>query len=225
MSEQTPSPPPPTPHSDRRRIALAALGGGLSVILLGAGALAVAGIARADSPSPSTSNSAQTPSGPGGPHDGWGGRPGWGMPGPGGLGGFGSLLGPGVGLGGALHGQVVVKTGDGSFQTFAGQRGTVTAVSATSISVKSEDGYEATYTVDKDTVVIGADKVTDLANNANVGVVAKVAGDSSSATRIIDLDAMMTKMRQFANQFGHGFRHGPWRSGAPKATPSPSSTS
>jgi hypothetical protein len=236
IGSEPPSPPPP--RGERRRIALAALGGGLSVILLGAAALVVSSVARADTPSPSASGS--TGDGSGATHapaprgtpspgstDGQG-RPGWHRQGPrpggfGGFGGFGSILGTGIGLGGTLHGTAVVKTRDGSYETVAGQRGTVTAVSATSISVKSEDGYQATYVVDKDTVVNGTEKITAVKQGDNVGVVATVDGGTSTATRVIDLDGLMATMQQFKDRF----EHGPWggKNGSPKASPSPSATS
>ena len=67
-----------------------------------------------------------------------------GMPGmPGGraqgLGGLGSLLG-----GTALHGEVTASA-NGSVQALLFQRGEVTAVSDTSITLKSSDGFTATY--------------------------------------------------------------------------------
>lgn len=159
--------------------------------------------------------------------------PGWHRPGFGGFGGFGGggILGPGIGLGGALHGTAVVKTRDGSFETVAAQRGTVTAVSATSISVKSDDQYQATYVIDKNTVVNGVDNVTDVKKGDNVAVVATVDGDKSTATRIVDLDGLMAKMQQFKDRFPHG----PWswdrggssggQSGSSKSSPKPSATS
>jgi len=57
----------------------------------------------------------------------------------GGLGGLGGLRG-----GAALHGNVTA-TIDGSVQALAFQRGQVTAVSATSITLKSSDGFVGTY--------------------------------------------------------------------------------
>ncbi|MDQ0691846.1 DUF5666 domain-containing protein [Arthrobacter sp. W4I7] len=52
-----------------------------------------------------------------------------------------------------LHSESVVKKADGTFQTILEQRGTVEAVSDTSITVKSEDGYSRTYTVNADTKI------------------------------------------------------------------------
>jgi hypothetical protein len=55
-----------------------------------------------------------------------------------------------------LHGESVVKKADGTFQTILEQRGTVEAVSDTSITVKSEDGYSRTYAVNADTKITTA---------------------------------------------------------------------
>jgi hypothetical protein len=136
MPDETPVSSPPT---DARRIALAAVGGGLSVILLAGGALAVAGAASADSENPSPAPSDATPPADRPPLGRLGGM-GMGMPG-----------GLGMGLGAALHGTAVVKNQDGAFETVAGQRGEVTAVSPTSIAVTSEDGYAMSYVVDDNT--------------------------------------------------------------------------
>ncbi|WP_457949195.1 hypothetical protein ACTAQI_01955 [Pseudarthrobacter sp. alpha12b] len=52
-----------------------------------------------------------------------------------------------------LHSEGVVKKADGTFQTVLEQRGTVESVSDSDITVKSEDGYSRTYTVNGDTKV------------------------------------------------------------------------
>ena len=52
-----------------------------------------------------------------------------------------------------LHSEGVVKKADGTFQTVLEQRGTVEAVSDTSITVRSEDGYSQTYTVNAETKI------------------------------------------------------------------------
>jgi hypothetical protein len=67
------------------------------------------------------------------------GAPGGGARGFGGLGGLGGALG-----GGALHG-TVTATVNGSARALLFQRGQVTAVSATSITLKSSDGFIGTY--------------------------------------------------------------------------------
>lgn len=60
--------------------------------------------------------------------------------------------GPGhrMGFGPPLHGDAVVKKDD-AYITVQRQRGEVTAVDESSITVKSEDGFEATYTIDSST--------------------------------------------------------------------------
>ncbi|MEP6696353.1 MAG: hypothetical protein ABJA34_05670 [Pseudonocardiales bacterium] len=56
-----------------------------------------------------------------------------------------------------VHGEFVVKGKDGKYVTAETQRGAVTAVSRTSITVRSADGFTATYAVTSDTKV-GKDK-------------------------------------------------------------------
>ena len=53
-----------------------------------------------------------------------------------------------------LHSQSVVKKADGTFETELSQQGTVEAVSETSVTVKSEDGFKQSYTINADTRVI-----------------------------------------------------------------------
>ncbi|GAY14039.1 hypothetical protein [Mycobacterium sp. shizuoka-1] len=72
-------------------------------------------------------------------HPAAGGPPGWGGPG-----------GPG-GVGRTVHGETVVSDGEGGFSTELTQTGDVTAASATSVTVRSADGYSQTYVLDADT--------------------------------------------------------------------------
>ncbi|WP_041938953.1 MULTISPECIES: DUF5666 domain-containing protein [Frankia] len=87
-----------------------------------------------------------------------------------------------------LHGEATIKTAKG-FQVVAGQRGKVTAISATAISLTSEDGYAATYVIDGDTR-FRADgkpaKATDIHPGATVTVRATVAGNTRTATAVAD---------------------------------------
>ncbi|MET3140608.1 UNVERIFIED_ORG: hypothetical protein ABIB19_001302 [Arthrobacter sp. UYEF10] len=53
-----------------------------------------------------------------------------------------------------LHSESVVKKADGTFETVLTQQGTVDAVSETSVTVKSEDGFTQTYAVNADTKII-----------------------------------------------------------------------
>ncbi|MEI8408959.1 MULTISPECIES: hypothetical protein [unclassified Kribbella] len=48
-------------------------------------------------------------------------------------------------FGDALHGEFVTAKDGGGYETIATQKGEVTAVSTTSITVKSADGYSRTY--------------------------------------------------------------------------------
>jgi hypothetical protein len=68
----------------------------------------------------------------------------------GGPGGLGSLLN-----GTALHGEVTAPA-NGSVQALVFQRGEVTAVSATSITLKSSDGFTGTYGLTPATTLTGA---------------------------------------------------------------------
>jgi hypothetical protein len=108
------------------------------------------------------------------------------------------------GIGGALHGEFVVQKDGGGYQTVATQRGSVTAVSKDSITVKSDDGYSRTYKVDADTLVNSArDGIASIKTGSAVNVRAVVADNTATATVINDGSA-----RDAAGQ-KWGFKHGP----------------
>lgn len=108
------------------------------------------------------------------------------------------------GLGGALHGEFVVPKDGGGYQTIATQRGSVTAVSKDSITVKSDDGYSRTYKVAAETLVNSArDGIASIKTGSKVTVSAVVADNSATATTINDGTA-----RDAAGQ-KWGFKHGP----------------
>ena len=89
----------------------------------------------------------------------------------------------GLGAGGALHGEAVVP-GDGTAtRTVVFQRGTVTAVTADKLTVKSTDGYSATYTIGAESRDRLANKVSTLATGDEVTVVA--AKDGNETLRIL----------------------------------------
>jgi hypothetical protein len=119
--------------------------------------------------------------------------------GPLGFGGFG-----GGRFGGIVHGQVVVPKSGGGYQTLDVQQGTVTAVSSTSITVKSSDGYTATYAVTSNTTVdaksagIGSVKTGDT-----VDITATVSGSTATAASIMDSTALRAGRASF------GFPSGP----------------
>lgn len=126
-----------------------------------------------------------------------GGGPGWSMNGPGGQGGANSS-GPGganSAAGGAigaptLHGQFVISDGNGGYTTELTQTGTVTAISADSITAKSTDQYTHTYTINTSTQSESGLKVGDT-----VSIRATDANGTSTATVITEPSA---------NQNGNG---------------------
>ena len=71
--------------------------------------------------------------------------------GPGGGGGpsgqHGAVGGPAAMAPPSLHGEFVVPNSAGGYTTELTQTGTVTAISATSITVRSEDGFSRTYVI------------------------------------------------------------------------------
>ena len=159
----------------------------VAALLGGAGAA----LAATNSPTPSSSPSAAaatpapTPAPPGPGYHRFGGRFGLGF----------------AGLFGALHGQLVVAKPGGGYQTVDVQTGQVTAVSTTSITLKSADGFTKSYTVTSSTFVdaqrdgIGSVKVGNQAT-----MLATVSGSSATATSITDL----TLLQQNHGGFGSG---------------------
>jgi hypothetical protein len=87
--------------------------------------------------------------------------------------GLGSLLRGAMGLGNVQHGEFTFTGSDGKPVAMTVQRGQVTKVSDTSLTVKSEDGFTATYAVSVDTRRTGA---SDLASGDTVLVVAEKSG-------------------------------------------------
>jgi hypothetical protein len=98
--------------------------------------------------------------------------------------------GPGMFGGRALHGEFVVPDGNGGFRTMVVQRGEVTAVSKTEITVVSEDKFSTTYAVTEDTLVNAArDGITTIKKGAQVNVAATKVGDKATAVHIGDQSA------------------------------------
>jgi hypothetical protein len=94
----------------------------------------------------------------------------------------------GFGRFGGLHGEFTIKKPDGSgYETVATQTGEVTAVSPSSITVKSEDGFSRTYSVDENTVVgSGRDGIGSVKTGDTVHVAGIVDGGKASAAAILD---------------------------------------
>ncbi|SFP03230.1 hypothetical protein SAMN04489713_111111 [Actinomadura madurae] len=152
-------------RTNRKTIAATAGAAGL----LGLG-LYLAVPAAADDPSPSPKATTE-----------WGhrgeGRPGWGHPGMGGH--------PFWRAGGmrGVHGEATVKR-DGGFHLATWQRGDITSVSATAVTVRSEDGVSWTWKADDETRVRkDGDKsaMTDLKNGDQVLVAGERSGDTRTA--------------------------------------------
>jgi hypothetical protein len=136
--EQTwgaPAPEPETPHWSIKKT-LAAVG--IAAVLAAGGAVVI----HAASGGGGTE-------GRGGP--GFGGGQGFGGGGPGGGPGFGGGGPGGARLPASLHGEFVVSDGHGGFTTELTQTGTVTDISDTSITARSQDGYTQTYVITTDT--------------------------------------------------------------------------
>ncbi|MCP3805507.1 hypothetical protein NLX83_40205 [Allokutzneria sp. A3M-2-11 16] len=108
--------------------------------------------------------------------------------GPGGMGaGRGPMImGPGGAMAvgpmrDALHGEFVVSDGKGGYKTERTQTGSVTEVSATSITAKSVDGYTQVYTIDAATVVNGGSaKIDSVKTGASVTIIADASNKASS---------------------------------------------
>jgi len=111
---------------------------------------------------------------------------GFGAGGAGGRGGFGGGAGGIGGLMSALHGDFTVSE-NGSVVTERLQTGEITAVSATSITAKSTDGYTQTYVINSSTLVDNGDEqVSALKTGTTVTIIAKLSGDAGTATTISD---------------------------------------
>jgi hypothetical protein len=171
--EQPPEPPAPRRFTGTKRITLVAVVAG--ALVLGGIGVAVA----ADSGSSSTT----TPPSPGA-------SPAPTRPGPGGgfRHGFG---GPGFGMGGAIHGELVTPNGSGGYRTVDVQVGEVNDVSSSSITVQSADGFKKTYDVTENTVVdSGRDGIGTVKNGDQVRLTAVVNGSSTEARSIDEITTL-----------------------------------
>jgi hypothetical protein len=135
-----------------------------------------------------------------------------GGPGGSGSGGFGGAGGPGGTGGGAgagmsaLHGTYTVSDGNGSYTTELTQTGTVSAVSAGSITVKSVDGYSKTYTITTSTSVDnGSDKISAVVTGHTVRI---VASSKAVATAITDTNLSSTQNGNAQGGTGTGTNQG-----------------
>jgi hypothetical protein len=192
------------------------VGTGVAVAAVGIGALGLVGTAYAATGSPSAPPSSGSespgltaPNGerPGMPGDHDGDRRGGHMGGPGMGGGMG-MRGPGMGI----HGSFVAPKQGGGYQTIHTQRGVVTAVSDSSITVTSEDGYSKKYAVTADTVVNAQrDGIGSIEVDDEVMVIGVEDGDDVTAVQIMDRTRIKDGMQRIAPP-------------APNGTPAPGST-
>ena len=210
-------------RGSRRRKGMAVAAG--AVILVGGGGAAALAASTSPSPGPTapgTSGSEGTGPEATRPAPGTEGAPGR----MGGRGGAG-LLG-----GGALHGQLTVRGSGGAYEDVLVQRGTVTAVSPTSLAVRSADGYSHTYTLNASTEIDGKKGDTSsLAVNDTVGV---LAGSDSTARYVVERRAGRLGGERGPMPGGapngegwspHGLPGGPGREGvAPGAPATPNSS-
>jgi len=117
-------------------------------------------------------------------------------------GGFG---GP-AGLFGALHGQIVVAKPGGGYQTIDIQNGQVTAISATSITLRSADGYSRAYAITNSTIVDAQrDGISSIKVGNQVSLSATVTGSTATTILIRDL----TLLQQGRAALGLGRMPGP----------------
>jgi hypothetical protein len=170
-------------ESDNRRFLWRA---GAAIAVVGAVSIGAIGIASA-SGDDTNAGAQPTSSAPKADDDNHWGGPWRGGPWMGGFGGgFGDVLGADVD--GILHGEVVLSKEGGGTQTVQVQRGAVTEVSATGVTVKSSDGFTTAYVVNGDTKVkADKDEIGSVAKGEEVLVVAPKSGDKHTATVLLDL--------------------------------------
>ncbi len=159
-----PIPPPPADRGKRRRFGLAAVAIFATGLLAGIIVASVTGAGAASS-TPSSSAGSNLPRK---------------------MIGHGFFGHDGFGFG-AIHGQFTIAAPNGGYETLDTQLGTVSAVSSSSITVKSADGFTATYAVDANTLVnAGRDGIADVRSGDTVRVVAVVSGGATDAVEIVD---------------------------------------
>lgn len=101
--------------------------------------------------------------------------------------------------GGMVHGQVVIAKPGGGYQTLDIQRGKVTAVSTNSISVRSADGFTATYAVTSSTDVDAQrDGIGSVKVGHQISVLGTVNGSKATATSITDLTLLQRNHPAFS---------------------------
>ena len=173
------------------------LAGGIAVALTGGGAAAVwAG--TQPSPSPSSASASPGPS-------------------------ASAKTDPTEGRGQPIHGEHVVKQQDGSYRTVVTQAGTIDAVSASEVTVKSEDGFSQRYAINAETRIakvsagtsepgngkgrpsLASATAADLKAGDAVRISGTKDGGSVTATRIVSGD-LPVGIKGHGHQRGHGHK-------------------
>lgn len=120
-----------------------------------------------------------------------------------------------------LHSEGVIEDADGNFVTVRMQTGEVTAISATSISVKSVDGYTSTYAIN-DATEQERDRTADTQAKVGDTVHVRATVDGSTATAD-DIHAMSAdfaaQMEEERAEMGGPGRGGPGRGGPGRGGP------
>lgn len=194
-----------SPQPDKPGLRAAWLGSRRVAVMAGVitvGVLAGAGVAVAatSSSSPTPTPSASPPASATTPRPGMPPKGAWRIHGA--PGAFGPAFGgPGLlggGLFGAVHGTVVVPKSGGGYQTVAFQNGKVTAVSSTSITLHSADGYSHTYPVTSSTNVNAQrDGIGSIKVGNEAVVTATVSGSTTTVIRIIDVTQLQQGFHRF----------------------------
>lgn len=103
---------------------------------------------------------------------------------------FGGAIGGGF-SGAPVHGTLVVPASGGAYQTEDIQRGKVTAISGSSLTVVSPDGYTKTYQVSGSTSVIpGNGSLSTVKVGDQVSLTATARGSTAAVTSIVDLSRL-----------------------------------
>ena len=106
----------------------------------------------------------------------------------------GGFFGGGIGggfFGAPVHGTLVVPVSGGGFQTEDVQRGKVTAISSSSVTVVSADTYTKTYRVNGSTSVnAGNGGLSSVKVGDQVSLTATVRGTAATVTSMIDLSRL-----------------------------------
>jgi hypothetical protein len=104
-----------------------------------------------------------------------------------------------------LHGQFVIAKSGGGYQTVDVQDGQVTAVSTTSITLKSSDGFTKTYVVTRSTTVDAQrDGIGSVKAGNQASVFAAVSGSTVTATNVADMTLLQQDHQGFGNWQGSG---------------------